>query len=110
MLHRLTLEVERCLPPNQRREEEHFTKFEEFVTDLWKKRMGHVQRVPGGSFRGEESTQVVSKDYSAYYTDDTYLDEYSAHGDESSAETSWQPSEEDSCAEDSCADEWVKGE
>ena len=104
MLHRLTLEVERCLPPNQRKEEEHFTKFEEFVTDLWKKRMGHVQREPGGSLRKEESTQVASKDY----TDDAYLDEYSVHGDESSAETSWQPSEEDSCVEDS--DEWVEGE
>ena len=105
MLHRLTLEVERLLPPNQRREEEHFTKFEGFVTDLWKKRIGHVQRVPGGSFRGEESTQVVSKEVSGYNTDDTYLDEYSEPGDDSSATTtSWQPS-----SEDSGGDEWVEG-
>ena len=104
MLHRLTLEVERLLPPNQRREEEHFTKFEEFVTDLWKKQMGHVQRVPGGSFRGEESTQVVSKEVSGYCTDDNYLDEYSEPEDESSATTSWDPSEENSGG-----DEWVEG-
>jgi len=104
VLHRLTLEVERALPQNQRREEEHFTKFEEFVTDLWKKQMRHVQRVPGGSFRGEESTQIVSKEVSGYCTDDNYLDEYSEPEDESSVTTSWHPSEEDSGG-----DEWVEG-
>ena len=106
--YRLTLEVEKCLPAKQRQDEGQFETFQEVVTDLWKNRLTHVQRVPGGSSSSEDYCTPISREPSSMldYPDD-YLDEdYSDDDDSSFAATmSWQPSEED----DFSSDEWGQG-
>ena len=105
--YRLTLEVEKCLPAKQRQDEGQLETFQELVTDLWKNRLTHVQRVPGGSSSSEDYCTPISRAPSSMldYPDD-YLDEdYSDDDDSSYAATSWQPSEED----DLSSEEWGKG-
>ena len=103
--YRLTLEVEKCLPAKQRQDEGQFETFQELVTDLWKKRLTHVKRVPGGSSSSEDYCTPISREPPSMHYPDDYLDEYSDFDESSYAATSWQPSEED----DFSSEEWGKG-